>query len=290
MISSIPLSWITDYRSTTFKHKPGTRLASEDEAVDYINQRGFIFFWPVKGAILPSLWGAVAGDRPVADAHDDPGHASWGWKDNLLGKRRCYYGRVLRHRNTFISLDLLPYFYALSPNYGEPAKDYLIEYEEGSLPLETKLVYEALLKFGPLDTITLRKEAHLSSRESDGRFNKALDSLQSTFRVLPVGVSDSGAWHYSFFYDLVPHHFPNLIEQAHPISESEARRRILAVYLNTVGITTIAEAARLFSWSIDDTRRSMEYLVQQGLSFEVSVEKVQDRCYCAYAFLQKYGG
>ena len=122
---------LNDHRSRTFCSAPGMRLTSQDEAVRFINQRGFIFFWPYKGFTFPSLWTAAAGDRPVADEHDDPGHVTWGWKDGLLGKRQVFYARVLKHRNTFISLDQLPYFYALSPNYGSPEEDYLIDYEAG---------------------------------------------------------------------------------------------------------------------------------------------------------------
>lgn len=51
------------------------------QVVDFVNERGSVYFWPIKDVTLPSLWTAVAG------AHDDPGHVSWGWKDSLLGQR-----------------------------------------------------------------------------------------------------------------------------------------------------------------------------------------------------------
>ena len=41
----------------------------------------------IKGIAFPSLWTAVAGDRPFADEHDDPGHVTWGWKDTAPGQR-----------------------------------------------------------------------------------------------------------------------------------------------------------------------------------------------------------
>ncbi len=67
---------------------------------------------------MPSLWTAVAGDRPVADKHDDPGHITWGWKYKALGKKIWYYAKTLRKKATMISLEIAPYFYALSENYG----------------------------------------------------------------------------------------------------------------------------------------------------------------------------
>jgi hypothetical protein len=45
-----------------------------------------------------------------------------------------------------ISLEMLPYFYALSPNYGDPENDYLDDYKKGVLPVEARQVYETLLK------------------------------------------------------------------------------------------------------------------------------------------------
>src|SRR5512143_922757 len=141
----INLQRLAEYRSHTYFTARGMQLTSVDQAVDFVNQRGFAFFWPIKGVELPSLWIAAAGDRPVADEHDDPGHVTWGWKDSLLGQRRAYYARLLRRRNTFVSLDILPYFYALSPNYGDWENDYLDQYEIGQLTLESRLLYEALL-------------------------------------------------------------------------------------------------------------------------------------------------
>ena len=253
---------LLSYQAATFRTQPGMHLASVDEAVDYINQRGFILFWPDKSIVMPSLWSAVAGNRPVADEHDDPGHVSWGWKDGLLGKRLCYYGRVLRKRNTFISLQMLPVFYALSPNYGDPNEDYLIEYEQGQLTLGAKLVYEALLKEGPQDSIALRKAARLTGNDSE--FNRALETLQITFRVLPIGVSQAGAWHYSFIYDIVARYLPDLLEQARPISEFEARRRLITCYLATVGAAREKDIQRVFGWPAPLVEREITKLVAQN--------------------------
>src|SRR5687767_5594971 len=177
------------YRARTFHLPPAPRVKNPEQALAWVNERGFAYFWPIKGIILPSLWAAVAGDRPVAEAHDDPGHITWGWKDNALGKRRWYYAKILRRKATFISLAAAPYFYALSQNYGSPEEDYLLAYERGHLTQAAKQVYEALLKEGTLHTVDLRKAARLTSRQSDTEFKKALEVLQADFKILPVGVA-----------------------------------------------------------------------------------------------------
>ena len=173
-MASINTEQLKVYRKSKFGLALGRRLKTVDDAVDFVNQRGFIFFWPIKDVTLPSLWVAAAGNRPVADQHDDPGHVTWGWKDSLLGKRRWYYAKVLRKKSTIISLDLLPCFYALSDNYGAPDEDYLTLYEQGRLSQAAKNIYESLLYEGPKDTIALRRVTHLTSRESDSRFNRAI--------------------------------------------------------------------------------------------------------------------
>lgn len=256
------------YRSRAFRTESGLRLTSPDEAVSYINERGYIAFWPIKGIEFPSLWAAVAGDRPVGD-HDDPGHISWSWKDDLLGKKRCYYGRVLRKKNTFISLDILPYFYALSPNYGDPQEDYLIDYEQGRLTAASKNIYEVLLRQGPSDTITIRKSAGLTSQASNTEFNRAMEELQTSFRILPVGVSQAGAWNYAFIYDILPHHFTDMIEQAHSITEPQAHQKILALFLQSVGAACFSDIRRLFAnqphnWSPHIIERDLQKMEERG--------------------------
>lgn len=256
------------YRAITFNTIPGKRLASSAEALEYVNKRGFVFFWPIKGFTMPSLWTAAAGDRPVADEHDDPGHITWTWKDELLPQKVWYYARVLRRRNTILSLEALPYFYALSPNYGDPENDYLDQYEQGLMTNEARLVYEALLRKGALDTISLRKEARLSGSGSDSRFNRALEDLQIEFKVLPVGVAEAGAWNYAFRYDLVTRHFPDLIAQAGAITEPQARRWILERYFTSVGAIEKREAIRLFGWRPEAFERTLKSMLADGIIAE----------------------
>ena len=262
---TLPFEHIQSYRARTFGLLPGQRLTNQEDAITFVNERGFIFFWPITGITLPSLWTATAGDRPVADAHDDPGHVTWGWKDGLLGQRRWYYAKILRKKATMIALDVAPYFYALSENYGSPEDDYLTLYEQGRLTLEAKLMYEALIDKGPLDTVALRRATRMTSQESDSRFNRALTDLQADFKILPVGVADAGAWHYAFIYDIVARHYPELPDQAHPIRENEARLKLVEIYFRSLGAAQVSELARLFGWRLADANRAVQALEEAGI-------------------------
>lgn len=256
---------LNSYRSTTFQHPSGERISDAGAAIQFVDQRGFIYFWPIKDIILPSLWVAVAGDRPVAEKHDDPGHITWQWKDSLLGSGRWYYAKVLRKRATLISIKVAPYFYALSENYGSPEEDYLTLYEQGRLTQEAKAIYEALLVAGPLDTIALRQASRLTSRESDHRFNRGITELQSDFKVLPTGITQAGGWRYAFLYDLVHRQFPHLPDQARFIKQSEARRKLVDLYFHSVGAAKIEDLIKLFGWSRQLTERAVDDLVRSGL-------------------------
>jgi hypothetical protein len=261
---SLSFQTILDYRAQTFRTAAGRRITAKEEAIAFVNERGYVYFWPIKEVTLPSLWTAVAGDRPVPDEHDDPGHITWGWKDELLGARRCYYAKVLRRRATFISLDTLPCFYALSENYGEPAKDYLLQYQEGRLTWEAKTVYETILNEGALDTVSLRRLARMTTRASDSPFNRALETLQADFKILPVGIAQAGAWKYAFVYECVHRHHPDLLDQARPIRQAEARRRLLELYLRSVGATRARDIAVLFGWPMKEVAQAVDSLVQAG--------------------------
>ncbi len=251
------------YRDRTYRRTPARRVRSAQAAVDFVNERGVVYFWPINGVELPSLWVAVAGDRPVADAHDDPGHVSWGWKDSLLGEKKWFYAKILRGRATILSLKVAPYFYALSENYGDE-RDYLLQYEAGQMTAEAKQVYETLLEKGKLDTLSLRREARLSGKESNTRFERALGELQRDLKILPVGVAEAGAWKYAYVYELVGRWFPELAAQARPIGRGEARAYLAGVYLEAVGAATEGQMSRLFGWRADEVRRAVEKLAAQG--------------------------
>jgi len=153
-------------------------------------------------------------------------------------------------------------------NYGD-LDDYLQEYAEGRLTAEAKAVYEALLEHGPLDTVRLRREAHMSTQSAKSRFERALVELQVGLKVLPVGVAEAGAWRYAFLYELLPRWFPDVPERARAIGRGEARRHILLRYLRNVVAATPAQAARLFGWTTPEVERAAAQLEAAG---EVRVE------------------
>jgi hypothetical protein len=262
-MSLIDLKRLNTHRARTFRLPPAKPLSSQSQALAFVNERGFVYFWPIKGIDLPSLWTAVAGDRPVADAHDDPGHVTWGWKDGALPKRVWYYAKILRRKATMISLDIAPYFYALSQNYGSPEEDHLVAYEEGRLTQAARQIYDALLKEGSLDSISLRKAARLTSAK-ESEWNRALEDLQMDFKIMPVGIAEAGAWKYAFIYQITARYYPDLPEAARVITESQARGKLLELYFESVGAAQARDVSKLFGWRNELSNRAITRLVENG--------------------------
>jgi len=260
--------FLHDYRYEIFRLNSTNRLKNIAEAADYIQSRGILAFWPIKDIPMPSLWMAAAGDRPVADEHDDPGHVTWGWKDSLLGQRRCFYARILCKRNFFISLDVLPYLYAISNNFGDYREDHQILYDEGRLTHSARVLYDAILTHGALDTIELKRIGHFTGKAGDAEFNKALNDLQMDFKLMPVGVSDSGAWHYSFIYDIVARQFPELIHQCADLHTFACHDLLILNYLQSVGAARITHVVRLFRWEKKHILGSVQRLSDKGVLYQ----------------------
>lgn len=261
---SLSPTTLADHRAHIFRTTPQRRLDTVEQAADFVHERGFIFFWPVKDAPFPSLWAAVAGDRPVPDAHDDPGHITWRWKDQSLGQRRWHYAKLFRGKATLVALADLPYLYALSENFGEPELDYLDQYHDGHLTVTAKAIYEYLLQNGPIDTVTLRKELRLTTRSADSAFNKALTDLQRDFKIMPVGVAETGSWRYSFRYQCVHTYYPDLVAQAAAITRRAAQSHLLRRYAVALGAFTLADARRFFQWPPRDLTATLTDLVTTG--------------------------
>jgi len=276
MTETISQESIIARRAHNYRRTFERRVQTIDEARAFVERVGFCHFWPIKDVEMPNLFHAIAGRvRPVPMEHDDPDISlCWGWKDQALDKRWWYYGKLLRRRATLGSLDLLPVMYACTENYGD-LHDYIQEYQAGAMTAEARQIYEALLEKGPLDTVRLRREARLSAESSKARFERALVELQVGLKVLPIGVAEAGAWRYAFVYEILQRHYPDLPERARHIKRSQARRTLLAQYLDNVVVadrSMIARVFHVFRWTPTELDRTIAALLQEGQIRQVRVE------------------
>jgi hypothetical protein len=252
-------------RAERYRQKPALRLRDEREAVGFINDVGICLLFSAQGIELPTLWGAICGEeRLIPDHHDDYELGlAWSWKDSIPERGEALYGKFLRHKPVFIALDLVPHFYALSPNYGE-VDDYLEEYAAGRLSEEAKRIYEVLLHEGPLPTSELRRKAGISGRSVAGLFDRALAELQMSFKIVKAGISDANRWKYCYVYDLFLRRWPAQVAAARSITQDQAATTILTRYLRTVVAARAAEVGRLFGWDAWRLERTVNRLAEAG--------------------------
>jgi hypothetical protein len=256
-------------REFNYRRTAERRVQTVEEARVFVEEVGFCHFWPIKGVEMVNLFHAIAGRvRPVPMEHGDPDISKcWGWKDHSLDKKWWYYGKLLRRRATLVSLEMLPYFYALSENFGS-LDDYLVEYEDGRMTAEAKAIYEAILENGPLDTVRLRREARMSATSAKSRFGRALVELQVGLKVLPIGVAEAGAWNYAFVYELLQRHFPDLPGRARSIGRGEARRVLVSRYIDNVVMVdrkTIQKVFHILRWTPKELDRAIAALLEEGV-------------------------
>jgi hypothetical protein len=265
-VSALTVETLRAARTERYRQCPHLRIKTEAEALSFLEDVGICLLFSAQDIELPSLWGALCGeDRPLPEHHDDRDLGlAWHWKDSLPVAGKVLYGKFLRKRPVFISLDLAPCFYALSPNYGDPDQDYLQEYLDGRLSVEAKQVYEVLLQQGALPTSRLRREAALSGKSNTTRFDRALAELQMDLRITKVAISDANRWGYCYVYDLFPRHFPAVIAASRGITGRQARETILLRYLRAVVAATPRQVGSLFGWEPGDVDRLADRLAGEG--------------------------
>jgi len=260
------LQEIERLRDLCYHRTPELRVRTEEEAHQFVKEVGFCFLFGAKGVEIPTLWAAVCGDqRPMPRNHSDPDLGrTWRWKDSLPTRGLTYYGKLLRGKPTLVSLDLLPQFYALSPNYGD-IEDYLLQYEEGNLSVEAKNIYEVLMREGAMATGRLRQLAGLrGSGDNARRFDRGIADLQRELKIVKVGISDANRWGYSYVYDLFIRRFPQVPEAAREIDAEEAMATLLVRYLDNVVVQPEKAAQRLFRWEQWEWGPLLTYLAETG--------------------------
>ena len=71
---------------------PQQKVTNFESAIEWVNQMEMVFFWPIQGIEFPSLWAAVAGERPVT--YNDPANHTWDWKDRSLSLKVWYLSLI----------------------------------------------------------------------------------------------------------------------------------------------------------------------------------------------------
>jgi len=214
----------------------------------FLNDVGMSLIFGSKEIPLPKIYDCAAADADW-----------WAWKDLLQARKLAYNGRVVRHKATLISMELLPAFLAVYLSGGGFAM-YEEEYYWGKLSQLANQVAQYLDRHGPTASDMLRRAIVPQGKENTRRFHAALFELQSKFKIVSVGLEDRswGVRVHDLFMNWVPAKVERRTEN---MAREEAVERILTAFVNTAGAVLERALPRIFGWSPEETSRASDSLV-----------------------------
>src|SRR6266849_3540401 len=148
----------------------------------------------------------------------------WGWKDELAEKKRLYYGKLLVKKPTFVSMKMLPTFYATFVRAGR-------------LSEIARRIIEFLAVNGETQTKRMRSALGITSQEGKSDYAKAIEEVQRLMYVARVRAVGEGREDYNYTYDLFVHRYPETVRAAVRASSADAMSTLLAhlLVLPTLG-------------------------------------------------------
>lgn len=232
------------------------RVRDRRGALRFISDLGICFAFTGGPGGLPGLFDVLA-----TRSTDRMWSWAWRWKDELATGRKAYYGKAIRRKPSYISLEMLPAFYALSGNTGEP-DDHLQAYREGRLSMLAKTLCDAVLAEGPVSTWMLRRR-FVARGESGARFHRALDDLQERFLIVKAAEVD-GRGGFAFIWDAFHRWMPEVVEASASIASEDAAAAVLGRYLRIVGTASESDITAMFGWSSLLAGRAAEHAAARG--------------------------
>jgi hypothetical protein len=260
------LTWddIENLRDQTFFRAPSLQLQDVNDAEKFVNHTGFCFAFKMHHSELPCMWHAAAGERdphyPVHVQHDPYIGLVWNAKDALAAEKKAYYGKALKKRPTFISLEYLPAFYLLQKRKNG-AEDYVADYMRGQLSSEAKRIMEALVQRSPLVTSDLKMASAMAHPGKRALFDRAMAELQSKMYIVKIAEFYDP---FTFLWELMDNRFHAEITASTKLSENQAREMILARYFANTWISNPTLIRRLFGWEKSDIERTLKNLLDSG--------------------------
>ena len=243
------------HRDRMWRREPENRVEDVYAAERFIEEVGFCEALTDSRRPGPSLYVAVCGRR---DAHmprnvqkDPESRLAWTIKDDVMRRGKCFYGKVLRGRATFIAARLLPFFNAL---WGVPRK-----LEKNSLSADAQVILKIMRREWEMATRDLRKESGIAER---ARFDKAMTELQKSLKIIPTEVLYEPT--FTYIWSIPEARFP---EQLKENAEREAAlMEIARSYLTGAGMTMRGELARVTGLRAPEAGLGNWGLVDEGFA------------------------
>ncbi|MCM3902730.1 MAG: hypothetical protein ND866_13575 [Pyrinomonadaceae bacterium] len=246
------------YRDRVWHRESEDRVEDALSAERFIERVGFCSALTDCRRPGPSLYIAVCGRRdaymPRNVQKDPESRLAWYIKDDVMRRGRVYYAKLKRGRLTFIARRLLPYFHAL---WGVP-----VGREAKVLSADARSVLRVLRSEWEMGTRDLRLASRMDERS---RFNRAVDELQKTFKVIPSDVIYKPT--FSYIWALAESRFQDELERM--ASREEALKEIARAYLSGAGMTLRGELASVTGLSRTEAGSGSWSLVDDGVALRL---------------------
>jgi hypothetical protein len=246
---------IETYRDRKWRRDPECRVEDVYAAERFVEDVGFCSALTDSRRPGPSLYVAVCGRR---DAHsprhvqkDPESRLAWTLKDEIMGRGRCFYGKVLRGQATFISRRLVPAFNAL---LGCPRN-----MERKILSQDAQAILKVLRNEWEMATRDLRQASGITERS---RFDKALTQLQRHLKVIPSEVLYEPT--FTYIWSIPEARFQDQMKLS--VKREQALRDVAYAYLVAAGMTLRGELARVTGLSSPEAGLGNWALVDEGIA------------------------
>lgn len=268
------------WRTKPQRRPSGAALSTKRRALNFINRVGFCLVFRAEEDELPSLWQAVHGFRtdeiPRAQFEKRASAFLWEMKRALPAEGSVYYGKLLVHRPTMISLEFLPYFYALSGRTGD-RDEHVRAALRGELSSMGRRIMDVFRRRSRLPARQIRQMLQKSGPVGSGSFTLAMNELQSK---MYIAKGDEDQRPYSITWAPVRILFAAQVRKARHISSEEARRVILERHFRNQGACTLPGIRKVFRWSRQEVYQALGDLHRRGIiSSEGRVDGVSGHVY-----------
>src|SRR5690348_13112043 len=222
------------YRDRMWRRDPENRVEDVFSAERFIEDVGFCEALTDSRRPGPSLYMAVCGRR---DAHmprnvqkDPESRMAWAIKDDVMRRGKCFYGKVLRGRSTFIAPRLVPFFNAL---FGVAKR-----MEKTVLSSDAQVILKVMRREWEMGTRDLREASGITER---ARFDKAMTQLQRTLKIIPTEVLYEPT--FTYIWSIPEARFADQLTEQ--VKRETAVIEIARSYLIGAGMTVRGELARV---------------------------------------------
>jgi hypothetical protein len=243
------------HRDRVWRRDPEYRVEDVYAAERFIDDVGFCEALTDSRRPGPSLYVAVCGRR---DAHmprnvqkDPESSLAWTIKDEVMRRGKCFYGKVLRGRSTFIAPRLIPCFNAI---WGIPQRK-----EKKILSPDAQAILKVMRKEWEMGTRDLREASGVAER---ARFDKAMTQLQKWMKIIPSEVLYEPT--FTYIWSLPEARFSEQLGQS--MKREEAVREIARSYLTGAGMTVRGELARVTGLNSPEAGLGNWALVDEGFA------------------------